>query len=410
MPVVGFLRSTPSAPFQNLVVAFGQGLKEEGFVEGQNAVVDYRYADNQIDRLPALVADLIHRPVAVIVGDNISAIVARHATMTVPIVFATGGGAVRNGIVANLRRPGANVTGISFFSGGLGSKRLELLRQLVPRGATIAMLADPDTPTSAAEQMEVQAAAKTIGQQLINLDARSDADIESAFVTIVQRQAGALLVGAGAFLNSRSEQIAALAARHELPAMYFSREAVVTGGLISYGTSIFDAYRQAGIYAGRILKGAKPADLPVMQSTKFELVINLKTAQGARPRSPTVAARPRRRGDRMRRREFITLLGGAAAHGRSRDSLRLWHVPWSAVWSLAPRRALSVFLMDSCKGCETSDTSKVRTGPSRSVTPMVIRPGRNRLRKSWFVSSPTCSCRARWLGWLPSRSSRTRSR
>jgi ABC-type uncharacterized transport system substrate-binding protein len=141
MPVVGFLRSTPSAPFQNLVVAFGQGLKEEGFVEGQNAVVDYRYADNQIDRLPALVAELIHRPVAVIVGDNISAIVARHATMTVPIVFATGGGAVRNGIIS---RPGANVTGISFFSGGLESKRLELLRQLVPRGATIAMLADPE--------------------------------------------------------------------------------------------------------------------------------------------------------------------------------------------------------------------------------------------------------------------------
>jgi putative tryptophan/tyrosine transport system substrate-binding protein len=279
MPVVGFLRSTPSAPFENLVVAFGQGLKEEGFVEGQNAVVDYRYADNQIDRLPALVADLIHRPVAVIVGDNISAIVARHATMTVPIVFATGGGAVRHGIIASLTRPGVNVTGISFFSGGLGSKRLDLLRQLVPREVTIVMLADPDTPTSAAEQMEVQTAAKTIGQQLISLDARTDADIESAFVTIVQRQAGALLVGGGAFLNSRSEQIAALAARRELPTMYSSREAVVTGGLISYGTSIFDAYQQAGIYAGRILKGKKPTDLPVMQSTKYELVINLKTAK-----------------------------------------------------------------------------------------------------------------------------------
>jgi putative ABC transport system substrate-binding protein len=229
--------------------------------------------------LPALVADLIHRPVAVIVGDNISAIVARHATMTVPIVFATGGGAVRNGIVASLSRLGANVTGISFFSGGLGSKRLELLRQLVPREATIAMLAGPDTPTSAAEQMEVQAAAKTIGQQLINLDARSDADIESAFVTIVQRQAGALLVGAGAFLNSRREQIAALAARHELPAMYFSREAVVAGGLMSYGASVTEAYRQAGVYAGRILKGKKPADLPVMRSTKVELILNLKTAK-----------------------------------------------------------------------------------------------------------------------------------
>src|ERR1700746_188517 len=177
MPVVGFLRSTPSAPFQNLVVAFGQGLKEEGFVEGQNAVVDYhRYADNQLDRLPALVAELIHRPVAVIVGDNISAIVARHVTMTVPIVFATGGDAVRNGLVGSLNRPGANVTGISFFSGELGSKRLELLHQLVPKATTIAMLADPDTPTSAAERMQVQTAAQTIRQQLIILDARSDAD------------------------------------------------------------------------------------------------------------------------------------------------------------------------------------------------------------------------------------------
>src|SRR3954449_3628090 len=169
MPVIGFLRSTPSAPFQNLVVAFSRGLKEEGFVEGQNAVVDYRYADNQIDRLPALVADLIHRPVAVIVGDNISAIVARHATMTVPIVFATGGDAVRNGLVGSLNRPGANVTGISFFSGELGSKRLELLHQLVPRATTFAMLADPDTPTSAAERTDVEAAAQSKGQQLIPL-------------------------------------------------------------------------------------------------------------------------------------------------------------------------------------------------------------------------------------------------
>ena len=199
IPVVGFLRSTPRAPAQNLVVGFGQGLKEAGFVEGQNVAVDYRYADNQIDRLPALVADLIRRPVAVIVGDIISTIVARHATMTVPIVFATGGDAVRNGLVASLN-PGANVTGVSFFSGELGSKRLELLHQLVPKATTIAMLADPDIPMSAAERMQVQTAAQTIRQQLIILDARSDADIESAFVTIVQRQAGALLVAAGAFL------------------------------------------------------------------------------------------------------------------------------------------------------------------------------------------------------------------
>jgi putative tryptophan/tyrosine transport system substrate-binding protein len=279
IPVVGFLRSAPRAPAQNLVMGFGQGLKEAGFVEGQNVAVDYRYADNQIDRLPALVADLIRRPVAVIVGDIISTIVARHATMTVPIVFVTGGDAARNGLVAGLNRPGANVTGVSFFSGELGSKRLELLHQLVPKATTIAMLADPDTPASAAERMEVQTAAQTVRQQLIILDASSDADIESAFVTIAQRQAGALLVAAGAFLNSRRDRIAALAARHELPAMYVTREAVVAGGLMSYGASVTEAFRQAGVYAGRILKGEKPADLPVLQPTKFELVINLKTAK-----------------------------------------------------------------------------------------------------------------------------------
>jgi putative ABC transport system substrate-binding protein len=279
IPVVGFLRSTPQAPFENLVSAFRQGLKETGFVEGQNVAVDYRYADNQIERLPALVAGLIHRPVTVIVGDNISAIVARHATMTVPIVFATGGDAVRNGLVGSLNRPGANVTGISFFSGELGSKRLELLHQLVPRATSIAMLADPDTPTSAAERADVEAAAQSKGQQLIALDAKSDGEIETAFATMEQLHSNALLVGAGAFLNSRREQIAALAARHALPAMYFTREAVIAGGLMSYGASVGEAYRQAGIYAGRILKGEKPADLPVMRSTKFELVLNLKTAR-----------------------------------------------------------------------------------------------------------------------------------
>jgi putative tryptophan/tyrosine transport system substrate-binding protein len=276
IPVVGFLRSTPQAPFQNnLVTAFRQGLKEIGFVEGQNVAVDYRYADNQIDRLPALVADLIHRPVAVIVSDNISAIVARHATMTVPIVFATGGDPIRIGLVG----PGANITGISFFSGELASKRLELLRQLVPKATTVAMLADPESPTSAVERGDVEAAAQWMGQQLTILDARSDGNIEGAFATIEQLRPGALLVAAGAFLNSRRERIVALAARHAVPAMYFTREAVVAGGLMSYGASLTEAYRQVGVYAGRILKGEKPADLPVVRSTKFELVINLKTAK-----------------------------------------------------------------------------------------------------------------------------------
>jgi putative tryptophan/tyrosine transport system substrate-binding protein len=279
MPVVGFLRSAPLADATHIVTAFRQGLKDAGFVEGENVMIEYRSADNQTDRLPALVADWIRRPVAVIVGDTNSALAAKAATTTVPIVFAGGGDPVQQGLVASLNRPGGNVTGVSFFGGVLGPKRLELLRQLVPKATTIAVLVNPDASTTAAERSDVQAAAQTIGQQIIILDAATDRDIETAFATIMQRRAGALLVGAGAFLNSNRERVVALAARHALPAIYIQREAVVAGGLMSYGASITDSYRQAGIYAGRILKGEKPADLPVMRSTKFELVINLKTAK-----------------------------------------------------------------------------------------------------------------------------------
>jgi putative ABC transport system substrate-binding protein len=279
MPVIGFLRSTSLADAAHVVTAFSQGLKDAGFVEGQNVAIEYRYADNQADRLPALAADLIRRPVAVIVGDTNSALAATAATTTVPIVFAGGGDPVQQGLVASINRPGGNVTGVSFFSGMLGAKRLELLRQLVPKATTIAALVNPDTPTTAAERSDVQAAAQSIGQHLLILDATTVRDIETAFATSVQRGAGAVLVGSGALLNSYRERVVALAARHALPAIYIQREAVVAGGLMSYGTSITDAYRQAGIYAGRILKGEKPADLPVMRSTKFELVINLKTAK-----------------------------------------------------------------------------------------------------------------------------------
>jgi len=279
MPVIGFLRSTSLADATGLITAFRQGLKEAGFVDGQNVAIEFRSAEDHIDRLPALVADLLRRPVAVIVGNNNSAIVAKAATATIPIVFATGTDPVQEGLVASLNRPGGNVTGVSFLSGLLGAKRLELLRQLVPKATTIGVLVNPNLPDTEPERRDVQAAALALGLQLIILDVSSDRDIEMAFATFVQRGASALLVGTGAFLFSNRERIVALAARHSLPAGYNDRDSVVAGGLISYATSIPDAYRQAGIYTGRILKSEKPADLPVMQATKFEFVINLKTAK-----------------------------------------------------------------------------------------------------------------------------------
>ncbi|HEY7248790.1 MAG TPA: ABC transporter substrate-binding protein [Xanthobacteraceae bacterium] len=278
MPVVGFLRSVSLLDAAALVTAFRHGLQEIGYIEGQNVAIDLRSAEGQLDRLPALVADLIRRPVAVLVCNNNAALAAKAATTTIPIIFATGNDPVRDSLVASLNRPGGNVTGVVFFTSVLGAKRLDLLRQIVPKATLFAILVNPGSPDTEAEQRDVQAAAQAIGQQLIILQASSDRDIETAFTTFVQRVAGALIVGTGAFMFSNRERLVALAARHSLPAIYADREDVAAGGLISYGPSIVDAYRQVGVYAGRILKGEKPADLPVIRSTKFEFAINLKTA------------------------------------------------------------------------------------------------------------------------------------
>jgi putative tryptophan/tyrosine transport system substrate-binding protein len=261
------------------VTAFHQGMKETGYVEGRNVAIEYRSAEGQTDRLPLLVADLLRRQVALIVGNTPAALAAKAATTTVPIVFASGGDPVKLGLVASLNRPGGNVTGVSFISHELAAKQLGLLRELRPGAARIAVLVDPKWPSTERVVSELRAAALAVGQQLIVLDVSSDREIETAFTTLVQRGAGALLAGFGGFLLSQRERIAALAARHRIPAIYVQRDFVEAGGLMSYAPSISDTYRQAGIYAGRILKGEKPGDLPVMLPTKFALVVNIKTAK-----------------------------------------------------------------------------------------------------------------------------------
>jgi putative ABC transport system substrate-binding protein len=279
IPVIGFLRSSSSAGFEHLVGAFRQGLREAGFVEGRDCAIEYRWADDRFDRLPALVADLLRRPITVIVANTPGALAAKAATTTVPIVFATGGDPVKDGLVASLNRPGGNVTGVSFLAPELGAKHLGLLRELRPGAARIAVLDDPKFPTTERFVADVRAAASAIGQQIEVFYASSDREIETAFTTLVQRGADALLAGSGGFMYSHRERIVALAARHRIPAIYILRDYVQAGGLMSYAASITDTYRQAGIYAGRILKGEKPGDLPVVLPTKFELVINSMRAK-----------------------------------------------------------------------------------------------------------------------------------
>jgi putative ABC transport system substrate-binding protein len=278
-PVVGFLRSTSLANAAHIVTAFRQGLKETGYVEGQNVEIEYRSAEDHHDQLPALVGDLIRRQIILIVANHNAALAAKRTTTTVPIIFATGGDPIRDGLVSSLNRPGGNVTGVSFLNSLVGSKRLELLHEAVPKASTISILVNPNSNDAEAEVRDVQAAARTIGQEVILFEVTSDDGLETAFATSVQRGAGALIVVGGAYINSHRERLVSMAARHSIPAMYHLREFAEEGGLMSYAPSIIDAYRQAGMYAGRILRGEKPGDLPVIQSTKFEFVINLKAAR-----------------------------------------------------------------------------------------------------------------------------------
>jgi putative tryptophan/tyrosine transport system substrate-binding protein len=280
MPVIGFLNATTATDSVYRVSAFRDGLKEAGFVDGHNVAIDFRWAENKLDRLPALAADLVHRQVAVIVGQQITMRAARSATSTIPIVFLAGGDPIAGGLVTSLSRPGGNITGVSFASLPLQPKRLGLLHELVPPPATIAWLRDLSSASFEIEVRDVESAARELGRQLLSLDARSPREIDAAFATIVQSRAGALLIGTGPFFNNRRRQLAALAARHGVPAIAAIREFVVAGGLMSYGASDADAYRRAGShYVGRILKGAKPGDLPVEMPSKYELVINVVAAK-----------------------------------------------------------------------------------------------------------------------------------
>jgi putative tryptophan/tyrosine transport system substrate-binding protein len=274
MPVIGFLRSTPAEPFANIVVAFRQGLNEAGFIESHNVAIEQRWADNQLDRLPGLAADLVRRQVAVIVGNAPAVEAARIATTTIPIVFVIGDDQMTRGLVASFNRPGGNLTGLTFFGNRLSAKRLEMLLELVPRARVVAVLIDPSFSSSATELREVEEAGRTLGRKVVAVKAENEREFDGAFTRIVQAGAGALVVCGSPSFTSESRTLVALAARHNIPAIYDVRDYVAAGGLISYSASFTGAYRQAGVYAGRILKGAQPSELPVLQPTAFELVIN----------------------------------------------------------------------------------------------------------------------------------------
>jgi putative tryptophan/tyrosine transport system substrate-binding protein len=280
VPIVGFLNAASPDSFAHVVRAFRLGLNETGYVEDRNVAIEYRWAEGQYDRLPALAAELIQRRVRVLAGTTTpAALAAKTATTTIPVVFTTGGDPVALGLVASLNRPGSNVTGATLLSRVLAAKQLELLHELVPQAAMIGFLVNPSDANAGASIRDIRAAADALGLTLIVFEARSEAEIDATFVTLVQQRVGALVVDGDAFILSRRDHVLALAGRNSIPAIYAYREYVIGGGLMSYAPNLSDAYRQAGMYVGRILNGEKPADLPVVQPTKFDFAINSKTAK-----------------------------------------------------------------------------------------------------------------------------------
>jgi putative tryptophan/tyrosine transport system substrate-binding protein len=281
MPVIGFMNAASPEPFANLVAAFRKGLEETGYVEGRNVSIEYRWAEGRYDRLPSFAAELVGRPVTVLVatGGEPAILAAKTATTSIPIVFATGADPVARGFVASFSRPGGNITGATQLTTALSAKRIGLLRELVPNADPIGVLVNPSFPASADVVKDAQEAASQLGVRLVLLNAPTESEFEPAFVTFVRERTRALMVGADPFFNSRRDQLVALAARYAMPAIYEWREFAAAGGLMSYGTRLSDAYHQIGVYSGRILKGEKPGDLPVVQASRFEFVLNLKTAK-----------------------------------------------------------------------------------------------------------------------------------
>jgi putative tryptophan/tyrosine transport system substrate-binding protein len=281
VPVIGFLSGRSPSDAASALAVFRQGLGEIGYIEGRNVTIEYRWAEGRYDRLPALAADLVGRQVAVIAatGGDPTPLAAKAATTTIPIVFTIGGDPVQLGLVTSFNKPGGNVTGVTFMNLEFGAKRLELLHQLVPNAASIAMLVDPNYPLPSAEMRDVQTAALSLGLQINVLNASTENQMDAAFTNMVQQRAGALLVGANILVLVQRDRLVRLAARHGVPTIYFAREFVDAGGLMSYGANIISGYQHAGVYVGRILKGEKPVDLPVMRPTKFDLIINLNTAK-----------------------------------------------------------------------------------------------------------------------------------